>query len=290
MDLRILKYFLLVAKEENITKASKELHITQPSLSRHIQALEDELGIKLFTRSKYKVTLTSEGTLFYRRAQEIISLSEKAIKEVKNTQEELTGQISIGCGEFLSMDELSKKISTFLELNPKVIFNILSSNNVDIKTKIEEGILDLGLLVEPINASKYNYTRLKEKEICGILVRNNDPLASNEVITPKDLVGRKIMMNPDEMVHNELFSWFGNYANDISIAISYNLIYNAASLCRATRMPIVCIKLKCNYDGLKFIPFSDELFASTILVWKEHQIKSKAVSEFIHFIKNAKNV
>lgn len=109
MDLRILKYFLLVAKEENITKASKELHITQPSLSRHIQALEDELGIKLFTRSKYKVTLTSEGTLFYRRAQEIISLSEKAIKEVKNTQEELTGQISIGCGEFLSMDELSKK-------------------------------------------------------------------------------------------------------------------------------------------------------------------------------------
>lgn len=285
MELRVLEYFLMVAREENITKAAKQLHISQPTLSRQILALEEELGVKLFERSKYSVYLTTEGMLFRRRAQEIVNLSEKAKQEISQSDDTLSGEVSIGCGEFLSVDELTRIIAKFRTLYPYVSFHLHSSHNIDIQSKLEQGLLDLGLLMEPVDVTKYQFIRMKEKEQWGILAKSDSSFAAKENIKPGELVGTPVITIPDEMVHNELVSWSGDYAKYMEMGMTYNLLYNATIACKNTGMPVVCIKLDCEYPDLKFIPFEPELTLSTILVWKEHQIKSRAVTTFIEFLK-----
>lgn len=285
MELRVLEYFLMVAREENITKAAKQLHLSQPTLSRQILALEKELGVKLFERSKYSVYLTTEGMLFRRRAQEIVNLSEKAKQEISQSDDTLSGEVSIGCGEFLSVDELMKIIARFRTLYPYVTFHLYSSHNIDIQSKLEQGLLDLGLLIEPADVTKYQFIRMKEKEQWGILVKSDSIFAAKENIKPGELAGTPVITIPDEMVHNELVSWSGDYAKYMEMGMTYNLLYNATIACKNTGMPVVCIKLDCEYPGLKFIPFEPALSLSTILVWKEHQIKSKAITAFIEFLK-----
>lgn len=285
MELRVLEYFLMVAREENITKAAKQLHLSQPTLSRQILALEKELGVKLFERSKYSVYLTTEGMLFRRRAQEIVNLSEKAKQEISQSDDTLSGEVSIGCGEFLSADELMKIIAKFRTLYPYVTFHLYSSHNIDIQSKLEQGLLDLGLLIEPADVAKYQFIRMKEKEQWGILVKSDSIFAAKENIKPGELVGTPVITIPDEMVHNELVSWSGDYAKYMEMGMTYNLLYNATIACKNTGMPVVCIKLDCEYPGLKFIPFEPALSLSTILIWKEHQIKSKAITAFIEFLK-----
>lgn len=285
MELRVLEYFLMVAREENITKAAKQLHISQPTLSRQILALEEELGVKLFERSKYSVYLTTEGMLFRRRAQEIVNLSEKAKQEISQSDDTLSGEVSIGCGEFLSVDELTRIIAKFRTLYPYVSFHLHSSHNIDIQSKLEQGLLDLGLLMEPVDVTKYQFIRMKKKEQWGILAKSDSSFAAKENIKPGELVGTPVITIPDEMVHNELVSWSGDYAKYMEMGMTYNLLYNATIACKNTGMPVVCIKLDCEYPDLKFIPFEPELTLSTILVWKEHQIKSRAVTTFIEFLK-----
>lgn len=285
MELRVLEYFLMVAREENITKAAKQLHISQPTLSRQILALEEELGVKLFERSKYSVYLTTEGMLFRRRAQEIVNLSEKAKQEISQSDDTLSGEVSIGCGEFLSVDELTRIIAKFRTLYPYVSFHLHSSHNIDIQSKLEQGLLDLGLLMEPVDVTKYQFIRMKEKEQWGILAKSDSSFAAKENIKPGELVGTPVITIPDEMVHNELVSWSGDYAKYMEMGMTYNLLYNATIACKNTGMPVVCIKLDCEYPDLKFIPFEPELTLSTILVWKEHQIKSRAVTTFVEFLK-----
>ncbi|BBM51841.1 LysR family transcriptional regulator [Leptotrichia trevisanii] len=161
MELRILKYFLMVAKEENITKAAKSLYITQPTLSRQLAQLEEELGVKLFTRSNHKILLTEDGKFLQRRAREILYLTEKTKKELSYDNEIVAGEISIGCGEFLGMNELSKLLSEFQEKYPNVKFDIYSGTAEDIIYRIEHGFLDMGLVFDYINKEKYKFIRLK---------------------------------------------------------------------------------------------------------------------------------
>ena len=157
MELRILKYFLMVAKEENITKAAKSLYITQPTLSRQLAQLEEELGVKLFTRSNHKILLTEDGKFLQRRAREILYLTEKTKKELSYDNEIVAGEISIGCGEFLGMNELSKLLSEFQEKYPNVKFDIYSGTAEDIIYRIEHGFLDMGLVFDYINKEKYKF-------------------------------------------------------------------------------------------------------------------------------------
>lgn len=289
MELRVLEYFLMVAREENITKAATQLHISQPTLSRQLAALEKELGVKLFQRSKYRVYLTSEGMLFHRRAQEIVNLSNKVKQELSQEGEVLSGEVAIGCGEFRSVDELTKKIARFREMNPYVIFHLHSSTNTDIQVWMEQGILDIGLLMEPVDISKYEFIRMKAKEQWGVLVRNDSKFAEQRVIKPGELVGTPVITIPDEQVHNELVSWSGDFSKQMEAGLTYNLLYNAATACRNTGSPVVCIRLECEYKDLKFIPLEPKLELSTVLAWKERQANSRAVEAFIRFLKNAEN-
>ncbi len=180
MELRVLKYFLMVAREENITKAASLLHITQPTLSRQLMRLEEELGTALFRRSNHSIVLTDDGMLFKRRAREIVALAEKTEQEFSHKEEALTGEISIGCGETRNMSFLSRQIALFRKEHPLVQFNIYSANADDIKERIEKGLLDFGLLMEPVDIGKYEFIRMPQKEQWGVLVREDSPLAHRE--------------------------------------------------------------------------------------------------------------
>ena len=288
MEFRVLKYFLMVAREENITKAAALLHLTQPTLSRQLMQLEAELGVKLFHRSKHSIILTEDGMLLKRRAQEIISLSDKTVQELSHKEDVLSGEIAIGCGETKNMLFLSEQIKKFRQKYPLVQFSIHSAIADDIKERIEKGVLDIGLLMEPVDVGKYEFIRMPQKEKWGILVRKDSELAAKESINPKDLTNVPLIMVKRELVKNELASWFGDYYEGLQIAATYNLILNAASMVERGVGVALCFDLGAAfYEDLCFIPLAPTLETGSVLVWKKNQTLGSATSQFMRYLKNA---
>ena len=288
MEFRVLKYFLMVAREENITKAAALLHLTQPTLSRQLMQLEEELGVKLFHRSKHSIILTEDGMLLKRRAQEIVSLSDKTVQELSHKEDVLSGEIAIGCGETKNMLFLSEQIRKFQQKYPLVQFSIHSAIADDIKERIEKGILDIGLLMEPVDIGKYEFIRMPQKEKWGILVRKDSELAAKESINPKDLTNVPLIMVKRELVKNELASWFGDYYEGLQIAATYNLILNAASMVERGVGVALCFDLGASfYEDLCFIPLAPTLETGSVLVWKKNQTLGAATSQFMRYLRNA---
>lgn len=288
MELRVLKYFLMAAREENITRAAKLLHVTQPTLSRQLMQLEEELGVKLFHRSRHSILLTEDGLLLKRRAQELVALSDKTVQELSHKDAVLSGEIGIGCGETKSMSFLSEQIYLFQKKHPLVQFSIYSAIADDIKERIERGILDIGLLTEPVDIGKYEFIRMPYKERWGVLVRRDSKLAEKSYVCPEDLVDVPLLMVKRELVKNELASWFGDFYERLQIAATYNLIVNAAAMVRSGVGSALCFDLGTVYnDELRFVPFVPILETGSVLVWKKNQASSKTVSCFIQWVKNA---
>lgn len=187
MELRVLNYFLVIANEKNFTKASQLLHITQPTLSRQIAQLEKELGTKLFIRNNHNISLTEDGLILKRRAQEILSLADKTVKELSYNEKELEGVINIGCGEFLSSKILGDIIAKFRKKYPLVQFDLHSGNGYSVFDRIESGLLDIGLVQTPIDIDKYNYVAMPIKELWGVYICEECELANKEFVEPKNL-------------------------------------------------------------------------------------------------------
>ena len=289
MDFRLLKYFLMVAREENITKADNLLHITQPTLSRQLIQLEEELGVTLFQRSKHRIILTEDGMLLRRRANEIISLMEKTQQELTKECDDLVGEISIGCGETQNMSYLSQKIKDFHKIHPLVKFHIHSTTADEIKERIENGLLDMGLVTEPVDISKYNFFRLPQKEQWGILVHEKHRLAQKTFITPDDLINEPLIIAKRTAVQNELINWFNNSSEKLNIVATYNLILNAANMVKHQIGVALCFNLNFDnlYQDLRFIPLFPEIKTGAVLIWKKNHISSQTMSHFIQSIKNA---
>lgn len=286
MDIRILTYFLTTAREENITKAAQLLHITQPTLSRQLMQLEEELGVKLFQRSNHCVYLTSEGMMFRRRAQELVNLAERAREELAQNEETLSGVIAIGCGEMRSVQEVAKLMAGFQERYPLVKFELYSGDNEGIRERMEQGTLDMGLLLEPVSIVKYDFIRMRTKEQWGVLIHKDAPLASREVIRPGDLVGTPVVtVQLDTPVHHELAGWSGDFAKQMEPCVNYNLLYNAVIAARERKGAAICVKLDCHYDEMKFLPLEPKLELSSVLAWKDRQTYSKATTAFIRYVK-----
>lgn len=282
MELRVLNYFLMVAREENITKAAQLLHVTQPTLSRQIMQLEEELGVKLFRRSNHNIILTDEGLLLKRRAQELLSLAEKTKREF-NQEESLSGLISIGSGEYKCTKILADTIASFRQKYPLVQFEFYSGNSDNIKEQIDRGSLDMGLLLEPVDISKYDFLRLPVKEEWGILVKEGSELAKKESVCPQDLVGQPLIFTRRELIQNEITNWLGEYAGQIEIVATGNLPYNMAALAQSGVGAFINLRLNCKYDGVRFTPLSPPLTSGTVLVWKKSQPYSSAVEVFIKY-------
>ncbi len=287
MELRVLRYFLAVAREENITKAAALLHVTQPTLSRQLRQLEDKLGVKLFRRSQYRIVLTDEGMLLRRRAQEIVELADKASQELRHGDEALAGEVAIGCGESVGMTFLSRNNRAFRRLHPQVRFRIYSANADDIKERMEKGLLDMGLLTEPVDIGRYAFLRTPQKDRWGVLLPKEHPLAQKGALAPQDLLGIPLLISSRETVRSELAGWFGDAYGQIEIAATYNLILNAANMVKNGVGAALCFDLEHISDALTFVPLSPRLEMGTVLAWKKDQADSPAAEQFLGFLKNA---
>ena len=286
MEFRVLKYFLAVAREENITKAAALLHLTQPTLSRQLMQLEEELRVQLFRRSRYHIELTEDGMLLRRRAQELVDLAEKTTREFTMRETELMGEIAIGAGETRSMSFLSRAMVSFRERYPKVTFRIFSATADDVKERLDTGLLDMGLLTEPVDVGRYAFCRMKERDRWGVLVRLDSPLAGLDSVTPDDLEQVPLIISGRERVQRELANWFGDRWERLQIAASFNLILNAANMVRYGVGTALSFDLNFSFDDLRFIPLSPTMDTGTVLVWKKDQVLTPAVEAFHQHVKN----
>lgn len=282
MELRVLNYYLMIAREENITKAAQILHVTQPTLSRQMMQLEEELGVKLFERSNHKIVLTDDGMLLKDRAQEILTLVDKTKKDI-GQEETLNGKLVIGSGEFKSCSLLASMLASFREQYPDVHYELYSGNADNIKEKIEKGLLDMGLLTNPVDIGKYEFLRIPEKEIWGMLVRRDSKLGGKEYLTPEDLKGQNLIISVRELVQNQFAGWCGTQVSELNIAATYNLLYNAAAMVQQNLGIALCIDLDCHYDNLCFIPLSPRMETESVLVWKKNQTFTPTLNAFIKY-------
>lgn len=285
MELRVLNYFLAIAREENFTKAAQQLHITQPTLSRQIAQLEEELGVDLFVRSNHNIILTEDGMILKRRAQEILSLADKTKRDFLYKDENLEGVISIGSGEFLSTRCLTDCIAQFRRKYPLVRYEFYSGNAGNIRDQIERGLLDVGLMSVPIDIRKYEFVSMPIKEEWGAFVREDSPLIDKDFVMPQDLVDIPLVLPLGDFAESNIGKWFGEYISKIDVIAKGNLLYNEAMMAQSNIGAVIGIRLNSNYDRLKFIPLNPSLKIDTALVWKKEQIFSVATTAFIEFSK-----
>ena len=287
MEIRVLRYFLTVVREESITKASEVLHITQPTLSRQLAQMEEEIGVKLFDRGTRKIKLTNEGILLRRRAEEILQLVDKTEKELVEQEEQVEGKISIGCGETASVQLLSELIDSFRQKYPRVTFDIFTATADLVKEQMDKGLVDIGLLLEPIDMEKYDFIRLNIKEKWVVLMRPDDPLSEKEAVNAKDLSALPLILPRRMNVQSELASWFGNYYEKLNIVFTSNLNTNGAIMVsNGLAYSLVIEGAMSFWDKSKvtYRPLAPALTATSVLAWKRSQPFSLAATKFIEHI------
>ena len=271
MELRVLRYFLAVASEETISGASELLHISQPTLSRQLMDLEKELGEQLFIRGNRKITLTQEGIFFRKRAQEIIDLVDKTQSEFNSNKELISGNISIGCGETDAMKLIAKIAHNLQQKYPNIKYNIFSGNADAVIDKLDKGLIDFGILIEPADISKYDFLKLPVKDTWGVLM-NLPIITSNQT-----------------MVSSEFTKWLGKDFQELNIVSTYNLVFNASLLVEEGMGYALCLDKLINTTGdssLCFRPLYPPLEANLNVVWKKHQVFSKASEKFLNLMTN----
>ena len=227
MELRLLRYFLTVAKEQSFTKAAEQLHITQPTLSRQMAALEDELGITLFLRNGKRISLTDEGILLKRRALEILHLEEKTLEELKGKEDVVEGTITIGCGEFAAVETLARICKTYKEKYPLVQIALHTATADTVYEMMKKGLVDIALFLEPVDTEGLDYIRITDCDHWCAGMRPNDPLAEKELIKKEDLIGKPLILPERMNIQSELANWFGKDFSNLQIAFTSNLGTNA---------------------------------------------------------------
>lgn len=289
MDLRVLRYFLLVAKEQSFTKAAKQLNITQPTLSRQLAALEEDLGAKLFDRGGQSVTLTNEGLLLKRRALEMVDLEEKILSEFQSDSESVEEKIVIGCGEFLAVETLAKICKQFREKYPLVQFVLHTGTADSILERMGKGLVDIGLFLEPVNTEGLDYIRIQGSDHWVITMKTTDPLAKKERITKEDLLPLPLILPERSNVQSELANWFGKDFSKLHIAFTSNLGTNAGIMAIHGLGYPVSIEGAARYwrkDLVVQKRLYPEMKTSTVIAWRRNIPYSVAVSRFIEEIKD----
>jgi len=288
LDIRVLKYFLAIVQEGNITKAAEKLHITQPTLSRQLMDLENELETSLFIRGKRQIILTDSGILFQQRAKEIVSLFDKTKRDLTEQNDLVGGVISIGCVESIASTMLPEIMHKFSKCYPKVQYDLYSADGDDIREKIDRLSVDTGILLEPIETAKYEYIRLPYLERWGMIMRKDDSLALKEWIDIQDILPLPLILPRRTIVKEQIANWVGVEGDKLNILASHNLLTNASLLVRDGLGYAICVEgsysIRENND-ICFVPFSPELTTGHVVAWKKNRVFASATSLFIQFIK-----
>ena len=286
MELRVLRYFLAVAREESISRAAQALHITQPTLSRQLIDLEDELGVKLFLRKSQsrKIALTPEGLLLRRRAQELLELADKTGQELKTVSQQVSGDIYIGGGETDAMRFIARTAKSLRQSYPAIHYHLYSGNADDVMERLDKGLLDFGIIIQPANMDKYDYIQLPAKDTWGLLMRKDDPLAQKKQITPVDLEHLPLLTSRQSLLHNEISGWLGKNFDLLNVIGTYNLVYNASLMVDEGLGYALCLDKLVNTDTgshLCFRPLFPALTSSLAMIWKKSQVFSRAAEIFL---------
>lgn len=278
MDLRVLEYFLTVAEEGNISHAAGLLHVSQPTVSRQLMDLEEELGKKLFLRTNKNVTLTRDGLLFRQTARDILSLYQKAVHQ---SAEILSGDLYIGTGETPTFSFLARQIQQFHEMYPQVKIHIISENAERIFDDIDKGLLDLGFVMQSVNTAKYQFMDLGLEETWGVLVPESHPLAKKERVSRDDLREEMLILPENLAFQGEICQWLGD-KDTFHVACTSNLGHNSAVLMRAGLGLVIGLNAPGpQMDGGVFVPLEDVREASASLVWKRTPVQSPAMEKFL---------
>ncbi len=289
MEIRVLKYFLTAAREGSITGAANSLHLTQPTLSRQLKDLERELGQKLFVRGNHNIILTPEGMILRKRAEEIIDLVEKTESEFQSINEFIGGDIYIGCGETESMRYIAEVMKNIQDEYPDIKFHIHSGNAEDVTEKLDKGLLDFGVLIQPIDLSKYDNITLPKKDVWGVVMRKDSPLALKQEIELDDLINVPLIasrqMSKKYSAESGFLDWFGEYFDKLNITATYNLVYNAAKMVEAGMGYAVTLDKLVNITDSSLIcfrPLNPGLESGLDIVWKKYQVFSPAAKLFLN--------
>lgn len=292
MEIRVLRYFLAIAREESITGAANSLHITQPTLSRQIKDLEDKLRQKLFVRGSHRISLTAEGMLLRKRAEEIISLVDKTQQEFFSMKGNLSGDIYIGGGETEAMNYVASVCHELQNDYPDIHYHLYSGNAEDVTERLDKGLLDFGLLIQPTDITKYDYLHIPAKDSWGVIMLKDSPLAQKSEINVHDLANLPLIFSrqvlQSRMETNELAKWFGDEWKNLHIVTTFNLVYNAAVMAKQGIGYVVTLdKLADTSDSspLCFRPLSPKIESGLDIVWKKYQIFSPAAELFLNKLK-----
>lgn len=283
MELRVLQYFLAVAREQSISGAAEFLHLSQPPLSRQLKDLEEELGKQLFIRGNRKITLTEEGVLLRKRAGEILELVKKTEQEIALSDDTVAGDIYIGAGETDAIRVIAKAAQQLQRKYPEVRLHIASGDAADVVEKLDKGLIDFGVLFDPQDLSKYNYLKIPEKDTWGVLMRRDAALAQKACIRPEDLWDKPLILSRQHREGSALLMWLNRSEADLHIVATYSLLYNGSILADEGIGYAITLDRIINTNGsnLCFRPLAPTLQAGLCVVWKKYQVFTKAAELFL---------
>ncbi|MEG0240558.1 LysR family transcriptional regulator [Anaerorhabdus sp.] len=285
MELRVLEYFLAVTREQSISAAAESLHLSQPTLSRQLKDMEDELGKQLIVRGNRKITLTEEGMILRKRAEEILDLVRKTENEINVSDDMISGDIYIGTGETEGMRLIASTAKEIQEIYPHIHFHVVSGDSVDIIERLNRGLYDFAILLGDIDTTKYDSILLPCKDIWGVLTREDSILASKKEIHPEDLWNEPLILSRQAMNSYGLPTWFKKDMNELHVSATYNLIYNASIMVQEGMGHALTLDHLVNTTGdsdLCFRPLSPSLELGMQIVWKKYQVLSKPTEKFLN--------
>ena len=290
MEIRELKYFLAVARERNLSKAAEAALTTQPNLTRQMQKLEREIGRPLFTRGR-QITLTETGQLLYRRAEEIVELMARTHSELSMPTTDIYGDVYIGGGESHANSVIANAAKAVQADYPNIRFHFFSGDTIEVAERLDKGLIDFGIMVEPADLSKYEYLRIPLTDTWGVLMRKDSSLAEKEVITAEDLYAQPLILSKHSVGKNLIDEWFGKSSEQLNMVATYNLIYNASLLVEAGIGYAVGLDGLINTSGsnLCFRPLYPKLETNLDLAWKKYQTFSKPAQIFLKYLKQILN-
>ncbi len=287
MEIRVLRYFLEAAREGNITKAAGRLHISQPTLSRQLKELEEELGKKLFIRSNYSIKLTDEGMLLRKRAEDILDMVDKTADEFKALDDINGGDIHIGCAESDNIKYFSRIMKKIQEKYPRIRCHFYSSGTDAVNERIERGLLDFAIIVQEVDLSKYNYLKIPSSDTWGLLMRKDSPLAEKPFIQPEDLLDRPLICSRQSMTE-EMQKWLGEMLDKLNIVATYDLLFNASVMVReglGYALGFDNIIYTGQESPLCFRPLNPALKSPMYIIWKKYQVFTPVASVLLDEMK-----
>ena len=294
MELRVLHYFLAIAQEQSIVRAAESLHLSQPTLSTQIKNMEKELGKQLLirgTKGSRKITLTEEGMILRKRAEEILDLVKKTECEITSADDIIMGDIYIGTGETDGVRLIAKTAGKLQKICPGIHFHVSSGNAAFVMEQLDKGLLDFGVVFGTVDLTKYNALKLPDKDVWGVLMRRDSPLASKKEITPGDLRDKPLILSQQEHRGGNFTQWFQCQMTDLNIAATYNLIYNASLLVDEGLGYAVGLDkiINTSCSSLCFRPLAPKLEEEMSIIWKKHQIFSRPAEKFLSLLKEYLN-